>query len=134
MLRTVLAYNFTAERLQLLRMAALLAKAQVKNVAREDMLQPVGFLAGVKDVAPVSEKYAGEEGAQEMILLCGFDRPALDKLLVAIKKSKLQKIELKAMLTPHNVTWSGVELLKEIAEEHEYMTQNGGKAAEHEEA
>jgi hypothetical protein len=60
-----------------------------------------------------------------MIFLCGFDRPTLDKLLVAIKKSKLQRIELKAMLTPHNVGWSGLELLKEISEEHEYMTKNG---------
>ena len=131
MLRTVLAYNFTAERLQMLRMAALLIKAQVKAVAREDMLQPVGFLAGVKGVEPVAEKYAGDKATQELILLCGFDIPALDKLLVAIKKSKLQKIELKAMLTEHNVTWSGLELLKEIVEEHEYMMQNGGKATEH---
>ena len=60
-----------------------------------------------------------------MIFLCGFDRLTLDKLLVAIKKSKLQRIELKAMLTPHNVGWSGLELLKEISEEHEYMTKNG---------
>jgi hypothetical protein len=29
------------------------------------------------------------------------------------------------MLTPHNVGWSGLELLKEISEEHEYMTKNG---------
>lgn len=127
MLRTILAYNFTAERLQMLKMVALLCKAQVKAVAREDMLQPVGYLAGVKDIAPVSERYAGDEATAEMIFLCGFDRPALDKLLVAIKKSKLQRIELKAMLTPHNASWSGLELLKEISEEHEYMKKSGGK-------
>lgn len=127
MLRSILAYNFTPERLQMLKMVALLCKAQAKPVAREDMLQPVGYLAGVKGIEPVSEKYTGEEATEEMIFLCGFDRPTLDKLLVAIKKSKLQRIELKAMLTPHNATWSGLELLKEISEEHEYMKASGGK-------
>ena len=125
MLRTILAYNFTSERLQMLKMVALLCKAQVKAVAREDMLQPVGYMAGVKGIEPVAEKYTGDEAKEEMIFLCGFDRPTLDKLLVAINKSKLQRIELKAMLTPHNVAWSGLELLKEISEEHEYMTKNG---------
>lgn len=38
MLRIILAYNFTPERLQMLKMVALLCKAQVKAVAREDML------------------------------------------------------------------------------------------------
>lgn len=127
MLRMILAYNFTAERLQMLKLVALLCKAQVKAVAREDMLQPVGYLAGVKGITPVEEKYSGDEAMDEMIFLCGFDRPTLDKLLVAIKKSKLQRIELKAMLTQHNVAWSGLELLKEIAEEHEYMKRSGGK-------
>lgn len=126
MLRSILAYNFTPERLQMLKMVALLCKAQVKAVAREDMLQPVGYIAGIKGIAPVEEKYFGDEATEEMIFLCGFDRPTLDKLLVAIKKSKLQRIELKAMLTQHNATWSGLELLKEIAEEHEYMTKNKG--------
>ena len=55
MLRTILAYNFNPERLQMLKMVALLCKAQVKAVAREDMLQPVGFMAGVKGIKPVEE-------------------------------------------------------------------------------
>ena len=127
MLRTILAYNFSPERLQILKMVALLCKAQVKAVTREDMLQPVGYLAGVKGIEPVEEKYSGDEAMEEMIFLCGFDRPTLDKLLVAIRKSKLQRIELKAMLTQHNAAWSGLELIKEIAEEHEYMKKSGGK-------
>ena len=60
MLRSILAYNFTPERLQMLKMVALLCKAQVKAVAREDMLQPVGYIAGIKGIAPVEEKYFGD--------------------------------------------------------------------------
>ena len=72
MLRSILAYNFTPERLQMLKMVALLCKAQVKAVAREDMLQPVGYMAGVKGIEPVEEKYVGDEATEEMIFLCGF--------------------------------------------------------------
>lgn len=127
MLKSVLAYNFTAERLQALRLACMLVKAQLRPVAREDFSQPIGFLAGVPGIGSVQEAYAGQEAQDEMLVLCGFARPDLDKLLAAIRKGKLQKVELKAMLTQHNAGWSGVELLREISEEHEYMKNNGGK-------
>lgn len=130
--RIILAYNFTPERLQALKLIAMLLKAQCKPVAEEDFLQPVGYLAGIKTVAPVEEKYHGDKIAEEMLFLCGFDRPALDKLLAAIKKSPLQHVKLKAMLTAHNMTWSGLQLLEELIEEHNYMTgQNNQPKPEH---
>ena len=130
--KIVLAYNFSAERLQALRLVCMLVKAQLRPVSRAAMLQPIGFLAGVPGVSPVEGDYAGDEANEEMLVLCGFSRPELDRLLAAIRKGKLQKVELKAMLTQHNVNWSGVALLKEISEEHQYMT-SGAKKTVHEE-
>lgn len=130
--KIVLAYNFSAERLQALRLVCMLVKAQLRPVSRAAMLQPLGFLAGVPGVSPVEEAYSGDEANEEMLVLCGFSRPELDRLLAAIRKGKLQKVELKAMLTQHNVNWSGVALLKEISEEHQYMT-SGAKKTVHEE-
>ena len=124
--KAILAYNFSAERLQHLRLACMLVKARLLAVPREAMLQPVGFLAGVPDVEQVEDVYKGAEHPEEMLVLCGFSRPDLDKLLAAIRRGKLRQVELKAMLTQHNVRWSGLELLKEISEEHEYMKNNGG--------
>ena len=134
MQKLILAYNFTGERLQALRLICMMLKVQLKPVAREDMLQPIGYLAGLKEFTPVNEKFSGEEATEELLVLAGFDRPLLDKLLQAIAKSKLKKVELKAMLTTHNIVWNGKELLQEIAEEHEYMTRYGRpKPDEHEE-
>lgn len=130
--KIVLAYNFSAERLQALRLVCMLVKAQLRPVSRAAMLQPIGFLAGVSGVSSVEEEYAGDEANEEMLVLCGFSRPELDRLLAAIRKGKLQKVELKAMLTQHNVNWSGVALLKEISEEHQYMT-SGAQKTVHEE-
>ena len=104
----------------------MLVKAPLKLVAREQLLQPLGYLAGVPGVEPVEEAYTGEETQEEMLILCGFNRPDLDRLLSAIRKGKLQRVALKAALTPTNALWSGVKLQGELAQEHAYM--HGKKA------
>lgn len=121
MQKIILAYNFVPERLQALKLACMMLKVQLKVVAQEDFLQPVGFLAGLENVISVDEKYTGSEVNQEMLLLCNLNRPDIDRLLSAIKKGKLQQVNLKAVLTPFNAEWSGVKLYQEISQEHEYM-------------
>ena len=130
--KIILAYNFNKDRLQSLRLVCMMLKIQLKPVVRQDLLQPVGALLGIDGIELVEESFAGDDCREEMIFLCGIDRQTLDKLLFAIKRSKLQRIDLKAMLTPHNVGWSGAKLLQELAEEHQYMTKNNGAQAEHE--
>ena len=125
MQKCVLAYNFTPERLSALRLLCMMLKAQLRPVAREELMQPVGYLAGVPGVEAASESYAGDEAREEMLVMCGFMRSDLDRLLAAIRKSRLQSVKLKAMLTQHNALWSGVELQKELAQEHEYMNSKG---------
>ena len=75
------------------------------------------------------KKEAGQllmQAAQkEMVFLCGFDMHLLNRFLAAVKKGKLQNVELKAMLTPTNRQWSGRHLLQELAAEHVYMKQFG---------
>ena len=126
MAKLVLAYNFTGERLAALKLACMLVKSPLKVVPREQLLQPLGYLAGVPGVEPVTEEYAGSEAAEEMLILCGFNRPDLDRLLSAIRKCKLKQVALKAALTPTNALWSGVKLQGELAQEHAYM--HGRKA------
>lgn len=130
--KVILAYNFNKDRLQSLRLVCMMLKIQLKPVVRQDLLQPVGALLGIDGIERVEESFVGDDCREEMIFLCGIDRQTLDKLLFAIKRSKLQRIDLKAMLTPHNVGWSGAKLLQELAEEHQYMTKNNGAQAEHE--
>lgn len=124
MQKSVLAYNFTPERLSALRLLCMMLKVQLRPVAREQLTQPVGYLAGVPGVEAAAESYAGDEVQEEMLVMCGFMRSDLDRLLAGIRKSKLVSVKLKAMLTQHNALWSGLELQKELAQEHEYMTQS----------
>lgn len=127
MQKSILAYNFTPERLSALRLICMMIKAQLRPVAREELMQPVGYLAGVPGVEAASESYAGDEAHEEMLVMCGFMRSDLDRLLAGIRKSKLQSVKLKAMLTQHNALWSGLELFKELAQEHEYMSKKDAR-------
>ena len=128
MQKIILAYNFTPERLQALKLICMMLRTQLRAVTREKLLQPVGYLAGLSEVAPVSDAYSGDEGQEEMLLMCGFSRQDLDRLLAAVKKGKLRQVALKAMLTPTNCTWNGLQLLQELSQEHAYMHgKNAGK-------
>ena len=49
MIKSVLAYNFNPERLQLLRQVCMVLKVNCKAVAPEQFDDAVGFLTGVKD-------------------------------------------------------------------------------------
>ena len=121
MQKIILAFNFTPERLQALKLICMMLRVQLRAVERSEMLQPVGYLAGVKDVASVDDVYEGEGAAKEMLLMCAFNRPDMDRLLAAIKKGELKQIELKAMLTPYNCMWSAVKLQEELDKEHAFM-------------
>ena len=131
MAKLVLAYNFSEERVPALKLACMLVKAPLKVVPREQLAQPLGYLAGVPGVEPVNEVYEGDEAREEMLILCGFGRPALDRLLSAIRKGKLQSVALKAALTPTNALWSGVKLQGELAQEHAYMHGKKGPKPKH---
>lgn len=127
--KLILAYNFDSKRLQALKILCMMLKTRLRPVERREMLQPVGYLAGVPGVEAAAEEYDGGEARQEMLFLCGFDRPSLDRLLQGIRRSQLKNVALKAMLTEHNVGWSGLKLIGELSEEHTYMTAQGKKAA-----
>ncbi len=130
-MKKVLAYNFTEERLKALKLICMMLKAGCRPVTREEMLQPAGYLAGIKGAEPAEGSYSGDEAKDECLLLSGFERGELDRFLLAVKKSPLKKVELKAMLTPSNVTWSGLELIGELKKEHGYMKEHGVPAPDH---
>lgn len=131
MQKTILAYNFTSERLQMLKVLAMMLRVQLRIIEYQQMLQPIGYFAGVQGVDEVTEIYSGDEAQQEMLILCGFTRPDLDRLLSAVKKSKLKQISLKAMLTPTNCKWTGLKLQQELLQEHAYMSGNKESKPKH---
>lgn len=143
--RIMLAVNFTAERLKQLKLLGLLTKSQVKAVKANEMNESVGKLLGLTEeeiaeiaaakieteVTKVHENISEDSQlkpvTKEAIILCGFDHPAVNVLLDAIRRGRLKNVPLKAMLTPNNISWTVHTILQELSKEDEYFHKKGKK-------
>lgn len=95
---------------------------RIKNIQSEQVMQTVGYLAGIAgfqeqeipEVLPVIE--------EEMLVMRGFTSRRVDELLMNLRKAGVPKIALKAVVTESNCTWTFYHLYEEIKEEHEKMS------------
>ncbi|MCI8483197.1 MAG: DUF3783 domain-containing protein [Lachnospiraceae bacterium] len=119
---TVLLFHFSErDRRNRLTRALLPLHMKIKEIPKEHYLQPVGWLAGEKEVQPVEEIYRGDELAGEMLLMAGLSGGQVDQVLKAIRKSGIGPIPYKAVLTEGNKNWNVLQLFEEIKAEHEQM-------------
>lgn len=119
---TILLFNFADKtRYNRVIKAVLPLKVKIKKVDREEYLQPIGYLAGKKDIDSVEEKYEGSELGDEMLLISDFTDMKLNQLLHSLKKSAV-RINLKAVLTQNNQKWNPIQLYGELIKEHEQLS------------
>lgn len=124
MRETILLFHFSdKDRRNKLTRALLPLRMKVREVKREDYLQPLGYLAGNKEILPNEEVYTGEEPEEEMLLMAGLSSQRVDMVLKAIRKSGIGMIPYKAVLTPSNQNWNALKLLEELKAEHEKMQE-----------
>lgn len=122
MRETILLFHFTDREKRNKVVSALFPlKLKIKEVEKKDYLQPIGFLAGSRDISPVEEEYDGEELEGEMLVMAGISGARMDMVLRALRKSGVGPIPYKAAMTPTNQYWNPLQLFKEIKEEHEKM-------------
>jgi len=101
---------------------------EVINIGYNDLNRTLGDLIegkgasgsviseGKDDVAPALYQFP------ELIIFSGFDNDSLDEFLKCYRDQKIEKISLKAMVTPYNIAWSIYRLTEHLKEEHEYWT------------
>ena len=88
---------------------------RIRNVSEDQLGETIGALLGL-DVAETID--------QEVLVMHNFSGSRLDELLLGMRRAKVQKIDLKAIVTESNVGWSFYHLYEEIGAEHERMHQN----------
>ncbi|MSS64039.1 DUF3783 domain-containing protein [Velocimicrobium porci] len=93
----------------------------IREIKKEQYLQPIGALAGIKGYEKTEEAYLGEGFLEEMIVMNHFSSQRLDFVLKSFRKAGIERIHLKAIVTPTNVSWNSLELYREIKREHESM-------------
>lgn len=122
MKETILLFN-VPDKSQLLKieMALFPLRMRLKHIKKEDYNQPLGILAGVKDLEASEEIYSGEELSDTMILFAFMDDNRLNQAIAALRKSGAGTFPYKAVLTPTNQHWTAPECFAEIKHEHEVM-------------
>ena len=103
---------------------------KIRNVAPDQVMESVGYLAGVPgfEKREVLQQPEAEEKmpqiTEQMLVMKDFTSRRIDTLLLNLRKAKVPKIDLKAIVTEQNAGWSFYHLYEEIGEEHRRM--NGG--------
>ena len=96
----------------------------------DQVMESVGYLAGVPgfEKREVLQQPEAEEKipqiTEQMLVMKDFTSRRIDTLLLNLRKAKVPKINLKAIVTEQNAGWSFYHLYEEIGEEHRRM--NGG--------
>lgn len=117
---TVLYYNQTSgQKASLVKSVLVRMGIRIKNISPGQVTQKVGYLAGLPGYEE-EEKMADQPVIEEEILVMkGFTSSRIDGLLYELRRAKVPKIELKAVLTESNCSWTFYELYQEIKKEHE---------------
>ena len=124
MREVVLLVNFQDKKqLREIQMMLLTVKLRMRMVSREEYLQTLGYLAGVKGMEAGQETYEGEELGREMMVFAGVTEEHLNQMLFLMKKGGVKPVDYKAVLTDTNKDWNILQLYKEISQEHEAMKQ-----------
>ena len=122
MRETVLLINFEDQKqLGELKMILFTLKIRMKKVEKEDYLQQIGYLAGIKEMEGIEAVYEGEELEKEMMVFAGISNQRLDQILLMMRKNGVKRVDYKAILTETNKTWTVPRLYEEISKEHEQM-------------
>ncbi len=122
---TVLLYNLNNEKGRKIRFLLVRLGMRIRVIEKEDYGKPLGVLAGMKDVTLENEDAPVEDFDEEMMVLYRFSDKRLDAFLQGMRKEGIERVDLKAVLTPTNCRWNSWQLFQEIQEEHRTMT--GGK-------
>lgn len=120
-----LLYNFQdPERARKVKSALLCMGVRSKTVEEEAFAQPLGTLVGLSGIEAGAES-EGEPFAEEMLVLYRFSGKRIDDLLARLRKGGVGNIPYKAVITETNVSWSGVQLYRELVREREAIQQGG---------
>lgn len=122
MKETILLFN-APEKEMLLRIEAALFPLHIrmKCISKENYNQPLGFLAGIKDVRPAENSYNGPELPAPMFIFCFLNENRLNQALAALRRCGAGPFPYKAVLTPTNSSWTAPDCFAEIRREHEAL-------------
>lgn len=113
MAATVLLYNLPGPKAGPLRTLCARQGVRAVEVSPADQGKSIGALLGL----PLPARPGPGTVPGELLVLSGFTAQALDAFLDGFGPAGVGPIPLKAVVTPHNLAWTGVELYLELLKE-----------------
>ena len=87
MKETILLFNAPArEELLKIETALFPLHIRLRKIKKEDYCQPLGVLAGIKEIPPAESKYEGPELPGTMFVFCFLSDSRLNKVLAALRR------------------------------------------------
>ena len=115
----VLLYHFTDEEKENKIKAVLKRmKIKTKNISGEMMSQKVGYLVGMPSFKETISEEPVEPFDQEVMVMQGINNKRTNEILLNFKAEDIEKIALKAIVTPYNIFWTFSRLCKTIQKDH----------------
>lgn len=115
----VLLYHFTDEEKESkIKTVLKRMKIKTKNISEEMLSQKVGYLVGMPSFKETISEKSIEPFDQEVMVMQGIQNKRMNEILSNFKAENIEKIALKAIVTPYNMFWSFSRLCKTIQKDH----------------
>ena len=114
----ILMYNFkSSDRVDQIRKYLNHAGIEIRTVQPPQYLEPLGCLFDVPGFSKSGVFNLGQNFSEEMIVMRNFTEKELHDFLGFFRTANLDRISLKAVLTPINSHWNSMQLYQELCKE-----------------
>lgn len=115
----VLLYHFTDEEKEnKIKTVLKRMKIKTKNISEEMLSQKVGYLVEMPNFKETISEESVEPFDQEVMVMQGIQNKRMNEILSNFKTENIERIALKAIVTPYNIFWSFSRLCKTIQKDH----------------
>ena len=115
----ILLYGFTDEEKEnKIKTVLKRMKIKTKSISEEMMSQKVGYLVEMPSFKETVSKEPVEAFDQEVMVMQGIQNKRMNEILSNFKAENIEKIALKAIVTPYNMFWTFSRLCKTIQKDH----------------
>lgn len=122
MAQTVLLFRLDQDKYTAVRKVCKILGIRIIDVARKDYSQKLGSLAQIQGFTREAKKYDGPELPAEMLIFSEMNSDQVDAFLAEYKKTGVEKVALKAVITGNNIFWTADQIQKELLREHLFMS------------
>ena len=112
MAQTILLFRINRDKYAVVQNVCRTLGIRIIDVARKDYSQKLGTLAQIQ----------GFTREAEMLIFSEMNSDQVDVFLAEYKKSGVEPIALKAVITGNNIFWTAERTQKELLREHLFMS------------